>query len=122
MTSRPLPLGVLASGRGSNLQAIIEEIASGHLEAAVRVVVSDVGDAFALERARRAGVPAVFADPKVHGAKASYEQRVVEVLRDHGVELVVLAGYMRILSSAFIARFEGRLLIFIRRCCPCFPG
>ena len=63
MTAAPLALGVLASGRGSNLQAILDEIAAGRLAAAVRVVVSDVADAFALERARLAGVPAVFVDP-----------------------------------------------------------
>ena len=124
MTARPLPLGVgvLASGRGSNLQAILDEIACGRLDAAVRVVVSDIPDAFALERARLAGVPAVFVDPRDAGGKETFERRVADVLRGHGVELVVLAGYMRILSPAFIARFEGRLLNIHPSLLPMFPG
>ena len=122
MTERPLPLGVLASGRGSNLQAILDEIDSGHLAAAVKVVVSDVADAFALERARRVGVPAVFVDPRSPGGKAAYEERIVAVLRDHGVDLVVLAGYMRVCGPALLAGFPGRILNIHPSLLPAFPG
>ena len=122
LTASPLPLGVLASGRGSNLQAILDEIGSGRLAASVRVVVSDVGDAYALERARQAGVPAVFVDPKGPGGKAGHEQRIVEVLREHGVELVVLAGYMRICGPALLAAFPGRILNIHPSLLPAFPG
>lgn len=122
MSAGPLPLGVLASGRGSNLQAILDEIASGRLEAAVRVVCSDVGDASALERARRAGVPAVFVDPRGPGGKAAYEQRIAAVLREHGVELVVLAGYMRICGPTLLAAFPGRILNIHPSLLPAFPG
>jgi len=113
---------VLASGRGSNLQAILDEIASGRLAAVVRVVISDVFDAFALERARRAGVPAVFVDPKGPGGQAAHEQRVIEVLREHGVDLVVLAGYMRICGSALLAAFPGRIFNIHPSLLPAFPG
>jgi phosphoribosylglycinamide formyltransferase-1 len=113
---------VLASGRGSNLQAILDETASGRLDAAVKVVVSDVGDAFALERARRAGVPAVFVDPRGSGGKAAHEQRVVDVLRGHGVELVALAGYLRICGPALLAAFPGRILNIHPSLLPAFPG
>ena len=122
MTARPLPLGVLASGRGSNLQAILDEIASGRLAAAVKVVVADVADAFALDRARRAGVPAVFVDPRGPGGKTDYEKRVAAVLCEHGVELVVLAGYMRICGSALLAAFPGRIFNIHPSLLPAFPG
>jgi phosphoribosylglycinamide formyltransferase-1 len=113
---------VLASGRGSNLQAILDAIASGGLDAAVKVVVSDVADAFALERARLAGVPAVFVDPKGPGGKPAYEPRVVSVLREHGVELVALAGYMRICGPALLAAFPGHILNIHPSLLPAFPG
>jgi phosphoribosylglycinamide formyltransferase-1 len=113
---------VLASGRGSNLQAILDEIASGRLAAAVKVVVSDVAAAFALDRARRAGVPAVFVDPQGTGGKVAYEQRVAAVLRGHGVGLVVLAGYMRICGPALLAAFPGRIFNIHPSLLPAFPG
>jgi phosphoribosylglycinamide formyltransferase-1 len=113
---------VLASGRGSNLQAILDEIASGRLAAAVKVVVADVADAFALERARRAGVPAVVVDPLGSGGKAAYEKRVVDVLRGHGVDLVVLAGYMRICGPELLAAFPGRIFNIHPSLLPAFPG
>ena len=122
MTAGALTLGVLASGRGSNLQAILDEIASGRLHAAVSVVVSDVGDAFALERARRAGVPAVFVDPHGPGGKDGYERRLAAVLSGHGVALVALAGYMRICGPALLAAFPGRILNIHPSLLPAFPG
>ena len=123
MTAGTLSLGVLASGRGSNLQAILDEIAAGHLAAAaVAVVVSDVADAFALERARSAGVPAFFVDPQGPGGKAAYEQRLAAVLREHGVGLVVLAGYMRVCGPVLLASFAGRILNIHPSLLPAFPG
>jgi phosphoribosylglycinamide formyltransferase-1 len=113
---------VLASGRGSNLQAILDEIGSGRLDAAAAVVLSDVADAFALERARRAGVPAVFVDARACGSKEAYERRLVEVLRAHGVELVVLAGYMRICGPTLLAAFPGHILNIHPSLLPAFPG
>jgi len=124
VTARPLPLGVgvLASGRGSNLQAILDEIACGRLDAAVRVVVSDIPDAFALERARLAGVPAVFVDPRDAGGKETFERRVADVLCGHGVALVVLAGYMRICGPVLLAAFPGRIFNIHPSLLPAFPG
>ena len=122
MTAGPLPLGVLASGRGSNLQAILDEIAAGRLDAAVKVVVSDVADAFALERARRAGVPAVFVDPRAPAGRRPTSSELSAVLREHGVELVVLAGYMRICGSTLLAAFPGRIFNIHPSLLPAFPG
>jgi phosphoribosylglycinamide formyltransferase-1 len=120
--ARPLTLGVLASGRGSNLQAIIDAIAAGRLDAVLRVVVSDVADAQALERARRAGAPALFVDPKGPGGKADFERRIAGVLRGHGVDLVALAGYMRVCGPVLLEAFPGRILNIHPSLLPAFPG
>jgi phosphoribosylglycinamide formyltransferase-1 len=122
MSAAPLALGVLASGRGSNLQAILDAVAAGRIDVTVRAVVSDVADAFALERARRAGVPAVFVDPKGPGGKAGFEGRVVERLREHGVAAVALAGYMRVCGPVLLAAFPGRIVNIHPSLLPSFPG
>ena len=117
-----LGVGVLASGRGSNLQAILDAIAAGRLSAAVRVVVSDVADAYALERARAAGVPARFVDFKAAGGREAFEGRIVEVLREHAVELVALAGYMRVCGPVLLGAFPGRIINIHPSLLPAFPG
>lgn len=117
-----LGLGVLASGRGSNLQAILDAIARGDLPAEVRVVVSDRAGAQALERARRAGAAAVFVDPKAHPGREALDAELARVLREHGVDLVILAGYMRILGPGFVAAFRGRVLNIHPSLLPAFPG
>lgn len=122
MSCPPLQLGVLASGRGSNLQAILDASAAGSLSAQVRVVVSDVPDAFALERARRAGVPAVFLDPQGPGGKAGFEERIVETLRRHGAACVALAGYMRVCGATLLAAYPGRIVNIHPSLLPAFPG
>jgi len=122
VSAAPLALGVLASGRGSNLQAILDAVAAGRLDAEVRAVVSDVADAFALERARRAGVPALFVDPKGPGGKAGLEGRIVERLREHGVSAVALAGYMRVCGETLLSAFPGRIVNIHPSLLPSFPG
>jgi len=116
-----LKLGVLASGRGTNLQAILDAVAKGELPAQVAVVVSDNPTAPALERARQAGVPAVFVDPRGRPKKV-YEEELSRVLADHGVELVCLAGYMRVMGKGFLQRWEGRVLNIHPSLLPAFPG
>jgi phosphoribosylglycinamide formyltransferase-1 len=122
MRSIPLVLGVLASGRGSNLQAILDAIAAGRCPARVAVVVSDRKDAAALERARQARVPAVHVDPHAFPARSAFDEAVARVLEEHGVELVCLAGFMRVLSPAFIGRYPGRILNVHPALLPAFPG
>ncbi|UCF77922.1 MAG: phosphoribosylglycinamide formyltransferase [Candidatus Eiseniibacteriota bacterium] len=119
-----LALGVLASGRGTNLQAIIDACGEGQLPAEVKVVVSDVEDSFALERARSAGIPAVFLAPGKYKTKLEPEREMeyVECLRRHGVRLVLLAGFMRVLHSDFLAAFQGRLMNIHPSLLPSFPG
>jgi phosphoribosylglycinamide formyltransferase-1 len=122
MRSVPVVLGVLASGRGSNLQAILDAIEAGHCPARVAVVVSDRKDAPALERARRAGAKAVHLDPRAYPDRVAFDDAVAEVLRQHGTELVCLAGYMRVLSAEFVRRFPGRILNVHPALLPAFPG
>jgi phosphoribosylglycinamide formyltransferase-1 len=119
-----LPIGVLASGRGSNLQAIIDAIEGGELDADLRVVLSDVENAVALERARKAGVPAVFVDAGRKGARlsAQAEKEYVKCLQVHAVELVILAGFMRILGDELLEAFEGRIMNIHPSLLPSFPG
>ncbi|MCK4680288.1 phosphoribosylglycinamide formyltransferase [bacterium] len=119
-----LLVGVLASGRGSNLQAIIDSSLKGKIDVDVAVVVSDVEDAQALERARSAGIPAVHVPPGRFRTKLTpeAEQRYVEVLDEHGVEVVVLAGFMRILHDDFLTRYAGRVVNVHPALLPSFPG
>ena len=104
----PLPVVVLVSGHGSNLQAILDKAPALGIE--VRAVVSDRPEAHALERARRAGVPAVVVPPREHPDREAYDQALTSAVETHAPGLVVLAGFMRILGPGFVQRFEGRLL------------
>jgi phosphoribosylglycinamide formyltransferase-1 len=117
-----LRVGVLASGRGSNLQSIIDASEAGKLDAAVVVVVSDKRDAYALERARRHGIPPAFVDPKGHGSREAFDDAITAVLTEHQVELICLAGFMRILTPGFINRFRHRIMNIHPALLPSFPG
>lgn len=122
MRAKPLVLGVLASGRGSNLQAILDAVEAGHCPARVAVVVSDRAGAPALDRARRGGVKAVHLDPHAYPDRAAFDGAVAAVLAEHAVELVCLAGYMRLLSPGFVAAYRGRILNVHPALLPAFPG
>lgn len=120
--AEPLRLGVLVSGRGTNLQAILDACRSGAIPARVVLVVSDRAGAPALERARRAGVPAAFVDPRGFPDRVAFDLHVADRLAASGVELVCLAGFMRILSPAFVQRFRHRILNVHPSLLPAFPG
>jgi phosphoribosylglycinamide formyltransferase-1 len=117
-----LKVGVLASGGGTNLQAIIDRAADGRLDAEVTVVISDVADAFALERARRAAVHAAFINPRDFPHRDAFNRAIIHKLRDHGVELVALAGYLRITSDEFVDAFDGRIMNIHPSLVPAFCG
>jgi phosphoribosylglycinamide formyltransferase-1 len=114
-------VGVLISGRGSNLQALIDAAADGRLGGTVAVVISNVGSAAGLQRARGAGIPARFID---HAGRSRnvHDREMGAVLRGHDVSLVCLAGYMRLLSAEFIRAFPGRILNVHPSLLPAFPG
>jgi phosphoribosylglycinamide formyltransferase-1 len=114
-------LGVLVSGRGSNLQALIDAAREGRLGGRVEVVVSNVEAAPALDRARQAGIPAVFRDHRGR-RREDYDRELLSVLRAHAADLVCLAGYMRILSPDFLAAFPGRVVNIHPSLLPAFPG
>ncbi|WRP16844.1 phosphoribosylglycinamide formyltransferase [Carboxydochorda subterranea] len=118
----PLRLGVLASGRGTNLQAILDACVNREVPARVVLVISDKPQAQALERARAAGVLAEYHDPRIHPGRASYDRHLADRLEEAGVELVCLAGFMRILGSAFVERFRHRILNIHPSLLPAFPG
>ena len=118
MTKR---VGVLISGRGSNLQALLDAAAAGRLGGAVAVVISNVASAPGLERAARAGVPARVIDHR-GVAREEHDRAMREALRAHDVELVCLAGYMRLLSPGFVRDLAGRVLNVHPSLLPAFPG
>lgn len=130
---RKVKIGVLASGRGSNLQAIIDAIEAGSLQAHLALVLSNKSDAQALERARRHGAPAVFLDAKPFSTKSSdpvekraareaYDRVVLDVLKQHDIDLVVLAGYMRIVTPVLIHAYPDRIMNIHPSLLPSFPG
>ncbi len=126
MTTRPpgrTPVGVLISGRGSNLGALIEAARSPDFPARIAVVVSNRSDAPGMERARTAGVPAVVVPGSAFGRdRASHEAAIDAVLTAHGCEFVCLAGYMRVLTPFLIDRWTGRMLNIHPSLLPAFPG
>lgn len=114
-------LAVLISGRGTNLQSIIDAVADGRLAAAIGVVISNRADADGLERASRAGIETLVLDHR-NQAREAYDVRLIEALQSRSVDLVCLAGFMRILSPAFIAAFANRILNIHPSLLPAFPG
>jgi phosphoribosylglycinamide formyltransferase 1 len=118
----PLRVAVLVSGTGTNLQALIDACRSGEVPAEVVVVVSNVPDAFALERARQAGIPAVVVSHRAFPAKGAFEAALRETLESFHVGLVCLAGFLRILSPAFVEAFAGRIMNIHPALLPAFGG
>ncbi|MBI3002414.1 MAG: phosphoribosylglycinamide formyltransferase [candidate division NC10 bacterium] len=119
---RRLKVGVLVSGRGSNLQAILDAGAAGHLSADVAVVLSDVPDAYALARARHHNVAALFEDPKAHPNREAFDKALIGHLERHRVDLVCLAGFMRLLTPGFVAHYRNRIMNIHPALLPAFPG
>jgi len=122
MKKHKLRLGVLASGRGSNLQAIIDASEQGKINAEVFVVISDVSDAYALERAKKHGIPGFHINPKDFKNKKDYEEAIVNKLKEHDIRLVVLAGYMRLVTNVLINAFDGNIMNIHPALLPSFKG
>ncbi len=120
---RKIKIGVLVSGRGSNLQAIIDNIETGALSAELAVVISDQADAYSLERARKHNIPAVHASARgFKGKRDEYDALLVKELQKHNVELVVLAGFMRIITPTLLKAFPNRVMNIHPALLPSFPG
>ena len=119
--SRPL-LGVLISGRGSNLQAIIEAIAARRLEATIATVISNRGDAQGLQRARDAGIDAIHLSPRDYRDRDGYDRALADLLTRRGVSIVCLAGFMRLVGRPLLDDFPNRILNIHPSLLPAFPG
>ena len=119
---RKVPIGVLVSGNGTNLQAIIDAIEANKLSATIQLVVSNRADAYGLARAKNHGIPTEVLDHKQFPDREAFDQRVVDLLKARGVELVVLAGFMRLLSPAFVKAYSNRIMNIHPALLPSFPG
>ncbi len=120
--STPKRLAVLLSGRGSNFLAIHEACASGRLPAKVNVVISNVSDAPGIEKARGLGIPAFSIDHKHYSTREAHEAEVIRVVDEYSVDLVILAGYMRLLSPIFVGHYRNRITNIHPSLLPSFPG
>lgn len=122
----PLRVAVLASGRGSNLQAVIDAIERGEVQAQIVVVISNKKDAPALERARKHGLTDLFIDPKPFtgrpDSREAYDRLLLETLQKYDVELVLLAGYMKIVTSVLVHAYQNRMMNIHPSLLPSFPG
>ena len=117
-----LKIAVFASGRGSNFQSIIDSIKSGDVAAEVKLLISDNQEAGALKRAEHEEIENVFINPAHFETKADYEEELIGLLKGAGVELVVLAGYMRILSPLFVKEFKNQIINIHPSLLPAFKG
>ena len=117
-----LKLGVLASGRGTNLQSIIDHIKEGKLNADVKVIISDNRDSGALQRAEKEGISHYFINPEDFSSRKDYEKALINKLKEYEVELVVLAGFMRILSPYFINKYRQQIMNIHPSLLPAFRG
>ncbi len=115
-------VGVLISGRGSNLQAIIDAIAEGRLDATIALVVSNRANAAGLERARKAGIETLSINHKDYGSREDFDRAVVAALKKRDVSLVCLAGFMRLLSAEFVKAYPNAILNIHPALLPAFPG
>lgn len=122
MKKKPFPIGVLASGSGTNLQSIIDASESGRINAEVKIVISDTPGAKALERAKKHWIPALLVQRGDFKSKLDFEQRIVSLLAEHGVSLVCLAGYMRIVGKTLLDAFSMKIVNIHPALLPSFPG
>ena len=119
---RVAQIAVLISGRGSNLQAILDAIAAKRLDAAIAIVVSNRAEAAGLTRARNAGVETAAVNPSDYRGRAAYDRALVEILRARNVDLICLAGYMRLVGAPLLDAFPNRILNVHPSLLPAFPG
>ncbi len=115
-------MAVLASGYGSNLQAIMDAVDRGQITGSLELVLSDNQNAYALERAKNNGIEALYLDPDDYENRIAYDKALVARLQEKKIELVILAGFMRVLSPVFIKEYRGRIMNIHPSLLPAFPG
>ena len=115
-------IAIFCSGKGTNLQAIINAAGRRKLNANISLVISDRQDSFSLTRAKRAGIEALFIDPERFGTRTGFEKEIMRNLKKHSIDLIVLAGFMRMLSPGFVKRYRNRILNIHPALLPSFKG
>jgi phosphoribosylglycinamide formyltransferase-1 len=120
--ARQVSIGVLVSGNGTNLQSLIDAVEAKKLDAKIELVLSNKASAYGLVRARNHGIPTEVLEHKEFSSREAYDQAVVDLLRGRSVELVVLAGFMRLLSPAFVRAYSNRIMNIHPALLPSFPG
>ena len=121
-SSKITNIAVLASGKGTNLQSIIDKIESGYLNAKIACVLSDKADAFALERAKKHKITTIYLDSKKAKSREEYDKMIAKQLEKYKADVVVLAGFMRLLSNYFVDKYENKLINIHPSLLPSFPG
>ncbi|MGG1554404.1 phosphoribosylglycinamide formyltransferase [Paenibacillus ferrarius] len=119
---QPYRIAVFASGSGSNFQAIVDQVQKGKLDVAIKLLVCDRPKAYVVERAKAAGVPVFTFSPKEFESREAYETIILEELRARGIDLIVMAGYMRIITNVLVEPYYGRMINIHPSLLPSFPG
>jgi len=117
-----LKIGVLASGRGSNFQAIIDEIEAGKIPAKIEILIVDNPNAYAIERAKKHGISYLYINPREFPSKEAFYEKIRDELIARGVELIILAGFMRIVKKPLVDAFQNRIMNIHPALLPSFPG
>ncbi|AOM83960.1 Phosphoribosylglycinamide formyltransferase [Salisediminibacterium beveridgei] len=117
-----MTIAVFASGSGSNFQAIVDAVANGELDAKIGLLVCDKPEAYVVERAEKAGVPVFSFNPKAYNGKADFEQAILNELKSRNVELIALAGYMRLIGEVLLQAYPRRIINIHPSLLPAFPG
>lgn len=122
MTAKPLSIVVLISGSGSNMQAIIDSLPKQNINAEIKAVISNKVDAYGLELAKQANIPALSIDHTLYDSRLSFDQAMIEIIDSFKPDLIILAGFMRILSEEFVNHYAGRLINIHPSLLPEFKG
>ncbi|WP_416198558.1 MAG: phosphoribosylglycinamide formyltransferase [Sporanaerobacter sp.] len=119
---QPVKIGVLISGGGTNLQCIIDKVKSGYINGEISLVISNKSDAYGLVRAEREGIEAIWIDKKKYSTEEEYNDAIIEELKNRDIELVILAGYLKVLSKKFVTEYKGRIINIHPSLIPSFCG
>jgi phosphoribosylglycinamide formyltransferase-1 len=115
-------IAVLASGKGTNFQALVDAACRGEIKAEIKLLITDKANSFVRKRAKAFGINDLFIDPKKFKSSRQFDKAIVEILRREKIDLVVLAGYMRIISPCFVKSFKGKILNIHPALLPAFKG
>ncbi len=122
MTESPCKIAVLVSGSGSNLQSIIDHVEQGHINAIIACVISNNPDAYGLERAEKSNIPTHIIDHKNYDSREAFDKELVNILAVYNIQLIILAGFMRVLSATLIDEYQGNILNIHPSLLPKYPG